>query len=143
MAFVNEYVSDDNIKKYDLEALRMKWKGWIPPRFQHTWTFDIERDSYYIPMETGREEKSNQVRGVLYYKGIEWDVKVSLEPGCSPSFAENPYRVIWGLIHIKHPGGGPAPESEIVPVLKEALITYRVFGIDTRADLNVVTTFTF
>ena len=143
MAFVNEYVGEDNIKKYGLEALRMEWKGSIPPRFRYEWTFDAERNCYFIPMETGREEESNQVRGVLYYKGIQWDVKVSLESNGSLSFAENPYRVIWGLRHIKHPSGGDVPEQEIVPVLKEALVAYRVFGIGTPAELNVVTHFTF
>ena len=143
MAFVNEYVSDNNIKKYNLESLRIKCKGWIPPRFRFDWTFDSERDSYFIPMESGREENSNQVRGVFYFKGIEWDVKVSLEPGCSLSFSENPYQQIWGLIHIKHPSGGQVPENELVPVLKEALVTYQVFGIATPADLNVVTIFKF
>jgi hypothetical protein len=143
MAFVNEYVSEENIKKYELEALYTKWLVWIPPRFRYTWTFDAERDSYYIPMKTGREEDSNQTRGVLYFKGIHWDVKVLGEEGSSLSFAENPYRQIWGMIHIKHPEGGLVPEAEIVPVLKEALVAYQVFGIGTPVGLNVLTRFTF
>jgi len=143
MAFVNEYVSEENIRKYELEALYKKWLIWIPPRFQYAWTFDAERDIYYIRMETGREEDSNQTRGVLYYRGIHWDVKVLVEKGTSLSFLENPYRQIWGLIHIKHPEGGLVPEDEIVPVLKEALTVHQVFGIYTPTGLNVVTSFTF
>lgn len=144
MAFVNEYVSDEDVKKYGLEELRMKWGKDIPPRFRYTWTFDREKNSYYIPMRTGREEFSNQTRGVLYYKGIHWDVEVSKEPGCSLSFDENPYRIIWGLLHIKHPDGGPVPYDEVVPVLKEALEAYKVSGVTTPAKLvNVVTTFKF
>lgn len=143
MAFLNEYVSEENIKKYDLESLYKKWSVWTPPRFQFSWTFDPYRDSYYIPMEIGREEESNQVRGVLFYNGIQWNVMVAKEKGGGLSFTENPYRQIWGLIYIKHPGGGFVPEDEIVPVLKEALTAYQVLGIGTPADLNVVTSFTF
>lgn len=144
MAFVNEDVTQENIKKYGLEDLHVKWWGEIPPRFRYRWTFDRERDSYYIPMRTGREEFSNQTRGVLYYKDIHWDVEVFKEPGGSISFNENPYCIVWGLIQIKHPQNGLVPFEEILPVLKDALTEYKVAGLITPEKLiNVITTFTF
>ena len=118
MPFVNEFVSVEDIKTYDLEALHIKWWRKIPYGFQYAWTIDKKRECYYIPMRSGREEYANQTRGVFYFQGIHWDVEVSLEPGGSLSFSDNPYRLIWGLIDIKHPDGDQVPRDNIIPVLK-------------------------
>lgn len=147
MAFINEYVNEKNIKKYNLEALyrKLKWdENWTPPGFRFAWTFDAERDCYYIPLWHGREEFSHHCRSVLYFKDIHWNVEVTHEPGGSESIAENPYRIIWGFVHIKSPDGGPTPLEELIPVLKEALIAYKVRGIHTNSKVtSVVTSFTF
>lgn len=142
MAFVNEYVSEENINKYGLKALYKKWWGWVPPEFRFAWTYDSERDSYFVPISQGREEFSNHMSGVLYFEGIHWDIEICHEPGGSDSYAEKPYRQIWGLIHVKHPEGGFVPTEEIVPVLKEALSAYKIRGIHTKVS-DVSTSFTF
>jgi hypothetical protein len=144
MAFVNEYVSEENVKKYDLNGLwRKVTYGELPEGFEHTWTWDSERDSFYIPMSTGREEYSNQTTGILYYKGIAWVVRVCVEAGGSRNFSENPFNAIWGLIFIKHPDGEEAPIEALIPVLKDALAAYKTSGVMTRSGLNVVASFTF
>ncbi len=54
MAFVNEYVSEEDIRKYDLVTLRLQynpvWKkeGKLPYNYQFTWTIDRERDIFLI-----------------------------------------------------------------------------------------------
>lgn len=142
MAFVNEYVSDADVKKFALEALHKEWWGEIPPGFRYTWTFDPEGDSYYIPLRTGREEFSNRTQGVLYFKGTQWKVEVSKEPGCSLSFDENPYRIVWGLVAIKNPDGEAINGEELIPVLKKALTAYGYRGVH-RQVTNSLTEFTF
>lgn len=145
MAFINEYVSEENIEKYNLEALyrKMKWgDNWTPPGFRFAWTFDAERNSFYIPLKHGREEFSHHCRGVLYFKGIHWDVEVASGPNNSRSFAEIPYRQNWELIHIKHPEGNAVPMEEIIPVLKDALTAFKIDGIYSYVD-DVVTAFGF
>ena len=149
MAFVNEFVSDEDVKKYDLEGLYKKWRKETPPNFltEWRWTVDREKDSYFIRMQTGYgtdRERADHVRGVLYYRGVQWKVEFRYEPGCSNSFSDHHFRMIWGFVSIKHPEGGSVPEAELLPVLKEALIAYKVWGIDTSAKLtDIVTTFTF
>ena len=113
MAFVNEYVSDADVRTFALETLHQKWWGEIPPGFRYTWTVDREKNCYYIPLRTGREEFSNRTRGVLYFKEIPWEVEVSKEPGCSLSFDENPYRIVWGLVGIKNPEGETITGEEL------------------------------
>ena len=145
MAFVNEYVSDEDVKKYDLEGLYNKWSKFIPSNFRYNWTVDRERDSHFIRIRTGYGSEpslSNHVLGVLYYQGIHWKVEIRAEEGGSIPYSEHPYRRIWGLEWIKHPEGGAVPEAELIPILKEALIAYKVWGIDTPVT-DVVTTFTF
>ncbi len=142
MAFVNEYVSEENINKHDLKALSKKWWNWLPPEFRYAWTYDSNRDSYFIPISRGREEYAHHLRGVLYFKGTHWDIEICHEPGGSDSYLEKPYRQIWGLIHIKHPEGEPVPTEEIAPVLKEALVAYKIRGVHTKVA-DVVTSFTF
>lgn len=144
MGFVNEYVSDDDIVNFGLEELHKKWWGDIPPRFRYKWTIDRNRSCYYIPMRTGREESSNCIRGVFFFQGVCWDVEVYLEQDGSVSYDENPYRIVWGLLSVKHPEGANVPYEEIIPVLKEALAAYKIAGVSTPTYVsNIVTSFTF
>ncbi|MBK7565731.1 MAG: hypothetical protein IPI21_16430 [Propionivibrio sp.] len=142
MAFVNEYVSDADVRTFALETLHQKWWGEIPPGFRYTWTVDREKNCYYIPLRTGREEFSNRTRGVLYFKEIPWEVEVSKEPGCSLSFDENPYRIVWGLVGIKNPEGETITGEELIPVLKKALTAYGYRGVH-RQVVGSLTEFTF
>lgn len=144
MAFVNEYVSEDNIKKYDLEGLwkQVAYVAALPDDFRHTWTWDSEQESFYIPMSTGREEYSSHTTGTLYFKGVPWIVTIAHRGGSS-KFSEKPYKVTWGLISIKHPNGNAAPTEDLIPVLKEALIGYKAIGISILGDLDVETSFAF
>lgn len=142
MAFVNEYVSDADVRKFALETLHKEWWGEIPPGFRYAWTVDREGNSYYIPLRTGREEFSNRTQGILYFKGIHWKVEVSKEPGSSLSFDENPYRIIWGLVGIKNPEGKTITGEEVIPVLKKALTAYGESGVHWQVA-NSLTEFTF
>jgi len=144
MAFFNENVSEEDVEKYKLKELHLEWWGEIPPRFRYTWTRDIERDSFYIPMRTGREEFSNRVQGILHFQGENWTVEVSLDASGSKSFSENPYRIVWGLGGIKHQDKYGHIREMLIPILKEALQAYKVSGINTSEKAtDVVTSFTF
>ena len=148
MAFVNEYVSDEDVKKYDLEGLYKKWWKRTPPYFGYNWTVDRERDCYYMQLRTTntRDGEVNVVEGVLYYREILWTVAVKKSPESSSFTAERPYRIVWEFRFIRHPEGGIVPEDEIIPVLKEALTVFQVSGVNTPdfvPTTDIVTTFTF
>lgn len=142
MAFVNEYVSDEDVKKYNLADVRKAWNCDIPPGFKYVWTFDRERDCYFILLRSGREEFANRAHCVLYFQGGHWDVEILKELGGSQSAAENPYRIIWGLVEIKNLQGDSVPREEFVPVLKEALTAYGYRGVHSQID-NTIVEFTF
>ena len=139
MAFVNEYVSDEDVQKYKLDDLVRRWKGgWIPPQHRHTWTFDRERDVYFKLMSSGREEQSNHIKSVLFYKGVELTVGLVLMSGSSAMLNASPFRVIWDIEFISHPLGQLVPREEIIPVLKEALIVHGYRGIHRQIPNTVV-----
>lgn len=54
MAFVNEYVSDEDVKKYGLEEINRRYsKIDIPGRF--SWTVDRERNIYLRKMRSDKD----------------------------------------------------------------------------------------
>lgn len=140
MSFVNEYVSEENIQKYDLAGVRKKWRCDIPPGFRYVWTFDAERNCYFIPLYNGREELSNHSHCVLFYKGVHWDVE-AIKESASREF-DGHYRIVWGLIGIRPPVENGDLREELVAVLKEALTVFGHRGVYGQIE-NTVVHFTF
>lgn len=64
MAFVNEYISKDDIEKYRLEEINKTRHLVI-----HSWTIDRERDIFLIHNGRGREEESQMSFFILYRQG--------------------------------------------------------------------------
>jgi hypothetical protein len=64
MAFVNEYISKEDIEKYHLDELKKKYNLRI-----HSWTIDRERNIYLICNGKGREEESQMKFFFLFRKG--------------------------------------------------------------------------
>lgn len=64
MAFVNEYVSAEDVKKYGLEEINRQYRK---SNVQPDWT--IDRDIYLRWIHSGREEFADQHDFTLYWKG--------------------------------------------------------------------------
>jgi len=143
MAFVNEFASNENIKKYKLDELHRKWGGRFSPSDRFEWIFDAEREYFYIVVASGREEESNQKTGFLFMNGVLWETRVRVEPTGSKSFDERPYRKVWGLIYLKGSPEATPEHQTATDALKEALVAYRVSGVVTPDYLDVQTSFTF
>jgi hypothetical protein len=139
MAFVNEYASQSDIEKYKLDDLCKRWWGEVPPRHRHAWTFDREREAFYIPMRSGREWNSNSTTALLSYKGVEVTAKVSLAEGSSGMLNDSPFRVIWELEGVSFPSTGESiPLDEVLPLLKEALAVFGFDGVNRQIPNTVV-----
>ena len=88
MAFVNEFVSDEDIKKYKLERL---WLGFhpgdqeVPSVYRFHWTVDRERDAFFMIVGGGGREDDATIC-VLYWKGEYNDARISIAPGGGRSF---------------------------------------------------------
>ena len=103
MAFVNEYVSEDDIKKYGLDKVWLdrnavyKAEGKMPSGFRYKWTVDRESDSYFMVVGGGGYDRGNITNCVLFRGGQLWDIELA-EPGeGSKNFKEQPYRIVWAL----------------------------------------------
>lgn len=124
MAFVNEWVSDEDIKKYDLPSVWMKVKGSTP--FQYVWTVDRERNAFLIPYASGREEFANQGDFVLWWDGELH--KARLISNYNHGGYEN-VTTTWHLVGIDSDPGSIHNKEDIVAMLKEALRGFRLDGV--------------
>ena len=144
MAFVNEYVSDEDINKYGLEEVRLRFnpqfrKSGLPSNFQYDWVIDREKNVYLMRVKVGRDDISNRVTWVLSWKGNEITVQTDRMPGGSLSFSESPYKIIWGLVKVM-PNEllEEVTEKELLATLKEALTIFGDGGVRHQVPNTIV-----
>jgi hypothetical protein len=157
MPFINEFISEADIIKYNLEEINqagykisnIKIPVGIPTYHQNArdWTVDKERDIYLRQVTTnqGRPDMGFENDGwegwTLYYKGeLVWFAK-NLVGGhgkrCSAQHHDYEIKLLTTslkLININ--------EDEIKEVIKQAFISYKDFGIYSNAT-EFTATFTF
>ena len=149
MAFVNEYASEEDIKKYNLVEIWLgqhpeyKREGKPPSRYRFNWTIDREREIWLMCVARGGYDRGNLSIWDLFWKGellSFWLVK----PGeGSKSFNEQPYRIVWGFSPFSlHPADHP-DWPEILQVFKEALTVYGYEGVREQAPGTTVVSFKF
>jgi len=140
MPFINEYVSDEDIKKYQLDELWFKYnpgKNEVPSYFQHHWTVDKENNMFLKLAKTGREEHSNRLKFALYMNDDLFEVVAEKAKGCSLKFSEQPYKIVWELITIT-PTKLLDKHINIISILQDALTTYGVGGILKQVPNTIV-----
>jgi hypothetical protein len=133
MPFINEYISDENIKKYDIEALDERFhKGHYEP----SWTVDHERNMYLRYMTKEHEEFSNHLTYCFYWKGVVIEVVV-ITTGGGVRDGEQ-----WGhykLLQLKLPANLTTQEAEIKADLKEAFIAFKDWGVFSNSTVFTAT----
>ena len=67
MAFVNEYISDEDWQVYGIEAVDQNFV--IGGTHSRQWTIDRARDTYLRVVTRGREEVAHQSTWTLYWHG--------------------------------------------------------------------------
>ncbi|WP_457330188.1 hypothetical protein [Rhizobacter sp. P5_C2] len=76
MAFVNEYIGDEDRQAYGIEAIDQNFvTGGTNSR---QWTIDRERDIYFRVVARGREEVAHQSTWTLFWHGELIVVDLSL-----------------------------------------------------------------
>lgn len=136
MAFVNEYISDEDMEKYDVRSVWAKFdriksneeRDLLMGRY--SWTIDRERDIFFIPVEWGREEYSNELTCAFVWEGRLITVTIANMFSTidrTSMVAEKK----WGLISIQKPNSFSLADEVILSVLKEALTAYQYNGIRT------------
>lgn len=136
MAFVNEYISDEDIKNYEIE------KVWLHPNpvyigkskpagFRFEWTINRARDSYFMVL-TGPDRDDLYRTCVLKWKGELFTIYVRGTGDGSTSLSDSPFKKVWEL------RGAASYDSEILETLKEALTTYGYSGMRRQIPNTVV-----
>ena len=142
MAFVNEYISDEDVEKYGIAQLRDELHFDYARRCDWEWTRDRERDAYLIQRSHLGRDFEPEV-WLLYEKGRYCAVMLH-RGGGSKSYSEQPYRRLW---HFKGfaeawPKRCPVPPNEeqphIIQLLKEALTVYGEGGMNSYVSDTIV-----
>jgi len=123
MGFVNEFVPEEDIVKYGLKEID---KRYMKGHYKPDWTINREKDVYLRWMHAGREEYSNVHDFTFYWKGTLLDVVLSHR---GSSVRGGAGETIWTLESFRIPQELSQHRLEIIDDLKEALVTYKTFGI--------------
>ena len=142
MAFVNEYASDEDIEKYDLNGIWDKYHPLRKGRYylgnRPDWTIDRDQNVFLMAIEQGRQEHGNRTTFLLWWDGAHIVANLDLIKGSSGNFDEVPFRIVWALVSMKEPEGFTGRREETVSVLKEALTIYGYWGAQKQIPNTVV-----
>jgi len=143
MAFVNEFVPEEDAKKYGLEEIDRHYRH---SSFHPEWTVDRERDIYLREVEIGREESANRHGFTLYWKGALLFVRLTRKGG---GVRHGEQWSEWSLYSSPLQGSiiGISDDleenrAEIIADLKAALTAYKDFGMYSTSTKHAAT-FTF
>ena len=142
MAFINEYISEENIEKYQINKLMNSYQGegQFPDKYyKHLWTIDKERESWFMWVDMPKDpldytRYTGERIFILNYKGDNIEIVLrKVFDESSVKNIENPYYITWKLDRIKKPEAlKDVSDEEIIAVLREALKVYGTDGIRTK-----------
>jgi hypothetical protein len=134
MAFVNEYASPEDVKKYDLEGIFQRFDKDILGK--PSWTIDRERDAILIWLRNSREESRNYQMFAMWWKGAVFPVY--LIPSGGGQYSKKSY-THWQLMELDISHELVAERAVIISALKDALTEYRAGGIGVPVVDHTVT----
>jgi hypothetical protein len=144
MAFVNEYVSEDDIKKYKLEEdwirrnPQYRTKG-RPSSCPLKWTIDRERNIYFMVVGGGGSEANDfGTPCILNWQGKGISVVLKLAKGSSDNLNNHPFIIVWDLVNIGPSQLEKISNKEILQTLKEALMVYGYSGAHRQIPDTIV-----
>ena len=142
MGFVNEYVPEADIEKYDLRGIWDKYYPFRKGRYfggnKPHWTVDRESNTYLMSVGIGRGEHGNRRKFLLWVDGVHVIAQVDLVKGSSGDLDANPFVLIWDLAQIQIPLPIEENKADIIRTLKDALVTYGYWGITDQRPNTVV-----
>ena len=145
MAFVAEYISKEDIEKYDIinrvdqrlakyhynpqKPYQIKWLNWVIDRQRDIWLIFV--CSPHLP--DPRDGYTGEEIWLLYYKGrdIELDIRRIYDETTSKYFTENPFKVKYKFQSVNSDIGDISID-ELYKILNEALSEYGSGGIENR-----------
>ncbi len=125
MAFINEYITESDLKKYDLEEIDKRFI--VGGTHARAWTIDRDRDIYLRRVANGREEFRHQSSWSFYWKGTLLTVELDTigAGGERGGHGWTHYK----LRHLWIPPELDGKREEILADLREALTDYKGGGV--------------
>ncbi len=148
MAFVNEFVSEEDIAKHGLDELKKEYDRWgwrhgRPAVFRHSWTVDRERGIFALPVLSWLDPQGEYVTRkqtwVIDSNGRRAIAVVDRTRDSSSELSDSPYRINWTLIHLDLSSADDMSREQALNVLKEALTVYGHFGVYLQPERAIVT----
>ncbi|XPV69493.1 MAG: hypothetical protein ACNI25_02715 [Halarcobacter sp.] len=153
MAFVNEYMTEEDIEKYQYFELKSKYTGKevnrkTSPHSKPYWVIDRERDVWFIkitfvgdPSWNGLQTTGEEI-WILHYKGTNIEVRLfrPLREG-SIKFTDRPFIKIWELLSITPESLNEISNKELRELIKEALTVFGQHGMISsveQKDMNII-----
>lgn len=121
MSFINEYISEDDNKKYKIEELWRRYHPWSRVAEPRHWAVDKSSNIYLIEVAVGMEEVGNRVTFVLWIDGAEILVDLRLSSENDPEFGKVS---VWTLEKIYSQIESKVPDVMIKSALRSALLVY-------------------
>ncbi len=151
MAFVNEYVSKEDIEKYGLDELYKKYSK-IANNYnavrnglhnKSEWMVDRENDIWLmlmgvrmVPGEIPPIILGDNIY-ILQYKGknIEVIMERNKEKGSMDTY-ENPFKMYWNILSLFPESIGEVSTEEIVDVIQKAMESYGYAGMRRKRPVT-------
>ena len=142
MAFVNEYISDEDVEKYGIAQLREELHANYATREHWEWTRDRERDAYLMRLRNLGRDLEPELW--LLYEKSRYCAVMLHDAGGSIKLSERPFRMLWHFDGFDEawPKRCPVPAEEeqpqVIQLLKEALTAYGYAGMRKQLPETIV-----
>ena len=141
MAFVNEYISQEDIQKYSLNELWVSYSGnydrlpdeqeWVIDRDRECWLMDTARVRDY---NTDHQNTSEYI-WTLHCKGTNIEVRIEYVPEPKkPGY----FNIVWKLLSLSPSSLDTLSNKEMIKILEEALQVYGYMGIHNQKPNTTV-----
>ena len=123
MAFTNEYISEEDIKKFGIEEIDKRYRK---AHYKPDWTVDRDENIYLRHMRVGREELCNHAYFTFYWGGELIDVELKRR---GEGVRGGKGTTTWTLVILKLPDVLKDNKPEIIENLKAALKAFGESGV--------------
>jgi hypothetical protein len=155
-AFVNEWISQEDIEKYGLVALcaeyskdDLKYTAVKNPNNEIDWTIDRKRGIWLMRVASATNlnyelpSPTQEKIFILHYLGVNMEVRLWWER-VSKATEERPLTISWKYLGMNPNSIKGADEEELKAIVKEAIQVYRWHGLLSKeTEITEVTFFDF
>lgn len=146
MAFVNEYISQHDIKKNNLNELfkqyrlKSQWDELDKNYFDYIWTIDKGRKiwltlaAHVLGTDRHAFEQTGEQVFILNIQGENIEVRLMTSKESTTSFKTVPFMQIWEFMSMTPESLAGYEKKEIIEILKEALAVYGYDGINKQIN---------